>query len=63
MLTVKEVTRIGINFCIDTLGRDFVMANRRNGTSAYGECEAGVFCFVGVDDEPLDMDGPLILDS
>lgn len=52
MLTIKEAARIGINACIDKLGRDFVLANQDNGTSAYGESDTGVFCFVGVDDKP-----------
>ena len=58
MLTVKEAARLGIDFCIDTLGRG-------NGTSAYGECDDGVFCFVGVDDKPLKIEPneSLLLDS
>ena len=65
MLTVKDAARLGIDFCINTLGRDFVIKNRNNGTSAHGECEDGVFCFVGVDDKPLqaELNAPLFLDS
>lgn len=65
MLTVKEAARIGINACIDKIGRDFVLANRDNGTSAYGEEDGSVFCFVGVDDKPWAVESPdaLILDS
>lgn len=65
MLTVKEAAKIGVNACIDKIGRDFVLANRNYGTSAYGERDGGVFCFVGVDDRPYvpDRSGMLVLDS
>lgn len=67
MLTVKEAARIGINACIDKLGRDFVLANRDNGVSGYGdgETENSVFCYVGVDDKPWVDEDPdvIVLDS
>lgn len=65
MLTVKEAAEIGINACIDKLGRDFVLTNRDNGTSAYGENDGVVFCFVGVDDKPWvsERSDTLVLDS
>ena len=52
MLTVEEAANIGINACIDKIGRDFVLAHRDNGTSAYGENDGSVYCYVGVDDQP-----------
>ena len=66
MLTVKEAARIGINACIDKIGRDFVLAHRDNGTSAYGENDGSVYCYVGVDDKPWvppDISKGLVLDS
>lgn len=66
MLTVKEAARIGINACIDKIGRDFVLANRNNGTSGYGENDGLVYCFVCVDDKPyVPKKNPevLVLDS
>ena len=65
MLTMKEAARIGINACIDRLGRDFVLANRGNGTSAYGENDGVVSCFVGVNDKPWVPESPdaLVLDN
>ncbi len=65
MLTIKEAAKIGINACIDKIGRDFVLANRNNGASAYGESDGSVFCFVGVDDKPwaAESSDALILDS
>ncbi len=50
MLNTDVARKIGINACIDKLGRDFVLANRDFATSAYGESDDGVFCFVGVED-------------
>lgn len=50
MLDIETARKIGINACIDKLGRDFVLANKKFATSAYGESEDGIFCFVGVDD-------------
>ena len=67
MLTIKEAARIGINACIDKIGREFVLANRGNGTSGYGEIEEEhcVYCYVGVDDKPYTSTHPgvLVLDS
>lgn len=65
MLSVKEARTIGINACLDKLGRDFVMAHRHSSTSAYGEHDDCVFCFVGVDDAPSPTrnDGCITLDS
>lgn len=66
MLTVKEAARIGINACIDKIGRDFVLAHRGNGTSAYGENDGSVYCYVGVDDKPWvkpEISEGLVLDS
>ncbi|MBD5149868.1 MAG: hypothetical protein HDT18_05750 [Oscillibacter sp.] len=65
MLTVKEAAQIGINACIDKIGRDFVLANRDNGVSGYGENDGMVFCYVGVDDKPWVDEEPdvLVLDS
>lgn len=52
MLTVKEAARIGINACIDKIGRDFVLANRGNGCNGYGENDGSVYCFVATTDKP-----------
>ncbi len=64
MLNVETARKIGINACIDKMGRAFVLANKDCATSAYGENEDGVFCFVGVDDGCRAKNGgALILDS
>lgn len=65
MLSVEAARKLGINACIDKLGRDFVKMHRDSSTSAYGECDGGVFCFVGVDNSPERSEGndTLILDG
>ena len=65
MLSVETARKIGINACIDKLGRDFVLAHKESATSAYGENEDSVFCFVGVDDsvKSQNSDRVLVLDS
>ena len=65
MLSIETARKIGINACIDRLGRDFVMAHKDCATSAYGENDDGVFCFVGVDDRHISQDNAstLVLDS
>ncbi|MBO4953232.1 MAG: hypothetical protein J6C99_10055 [Lachnospiraceae bacterium] len=49
MLTRKEAQKIGINACIDKIGREFYEKNINFSSIAYGEVENGEFCFVGVD--------------
>lgn len=65
MLSIEAARKIGINACIDRIGRDFVFVNKDYATSAYGENEDSVFCFVGVDDkhQAKNIEGVLILDS
>ena len=65
MLSVEAAKKIGINACIEKLGREFVLAHKEYATSAYGESDDGVFCFVGVDDscKSRNSDRVLILDS
>ena len=64
MLTFEEAKKIGINACIDKLGRDFVREHRDNGVSCYGEEDGIVSCYVGIDDKPciIDTSGPIVLD-
>ena len=63
-LDVETARKIGINSCIEKLGRDFVEKHKETSTCAWGESEDGVFCFVGVDDEERSgCDYALVLDS
>ena len=52
MLTFEEAKKIGVNACIDKLGRDFVTQNRKKSSAAYSDMEDHAFCFVGVTDRP-----------
>ena len=65
MLSIETAKKIGINACIDKLGRDFVLAHKDFAVSAYGESDNGVFCFVGVDNgrHSQNNDHMLFLDS
>jgi hypothetical protein len=65
MLDLETAKIIGINACIDKIGREFVFKHKDFATSGFGESEHGVFCFVGVDDENTakDKSGLLMLDS
>jgi hypothetical protein len=63
-LDVETARQIGINACVEKLGRDFVEKYKETSTCAYGESEDGMFCFVGVDDvEKNGCDYALVLDS
>ena len=66
MLTFSEAREIGVNACIDRLGREFVEKYRDNACNAFADVEDHVFCFVGVDDrQPRQFleDEPLTLDD
>lgn len=64
MLTYEGARKIGVEACIDKLGRDFVMKHRDTSCSAYGDRGDHVYCFVGVSDIPLpEMKDELVLTS
>lgn len=65
MISFEAARKIGINACIDRLGRDFVFSHRDRATSAYGENGGYVYCFVGVDTncKSMNRNGILILDA
>ena len=52
MISVAKARKIGINACIDRIGRDICRKHADNSTSAYGRNGDVVSCFVGVNDEP-----------
>ena len=57
MLTIETAQKIGVNACIDKLGRDFVQTHRDSATSSYtteADEDGMIFCFVGVDNEDRD---------
>lgn len=68
MLTREAARKIGIDACIDKIGRDFLQKYKDNAVYAYGdgETENSVFCYVGVDDKPyVPEENPeiIVLDS
>ena len=65
MMTRESLIRIGINACIDQIGRQFVQKYASTSSSAYGDVRDGVFCFVGVNDQPENIwdTTEVILDS
>ena len=64
MITYEKARKMGVDACIDKLGRDFVMKHRDTSSSAYGDRGDHVYCFVGVDDKPAPkMDKGLVLTS
>ncbi len=48
MLTVVEAKKIGIQACMDKIGYDFCKKHADNGTTAYGEDDGFVKCFLGL---------------
>ena len=52
MLSFDEARKIGINACIERLGREFVSKHRDNASSAFDDRIDHANCFVGVSDQP-----------
>ncbi|MBQ8138041.1 MAG: hypothetical protein IJ195_01140 [Lachnospiraceae bacterium] len=64
MLTYEKAKKIGIDACIDKLGREFVMSHKDTASSAFGDRGDYVYCFVGVNDKsPYNKGNKLILTS
>ena len=47
-LTFEEAKKLGMDACVDRLGRDFVMKYRDTSCSSYEDIEERVYCFPGV---------------
>ena len=64
MITYEKAVEMGIDACIDKLGRDFVTKYKDTSSSAYGDRGDHAYCFVGVSDKPEEkmLDG-LVLTS
>lgn len=57
MMSIKEAQKLGINACINKLGRDFVLTFRETSSASYATApddDGNVFCFVGVDNRSYD---------
>lgn len=50
MISVEEAKKIGVDACIDRIGRDLCREYADNATSAYGLRDNYLDCFVGVND-------------
>ena len=48
MLTPEQARKIGLNACVEKIGKEFVHDNEDKVTSAYGNHEGFVYCFVAV---------------
>lgn len=56
MLTFEQAKRIGLDACIDRLGRDFFMKYRDASCPGYGDMEDRAYCFMGVDNREVGHD-------
>lgn len=64
MITYEKARKIGVDACIDKLGREFVMKYKDRSSSAYGDRGDHAYCFVGVDNSIEDHENSqLILTS
>lgn len=64
MLTYEDAKNIGINACIDKIGRDFVRKHKDSFCAADEDRGDHIRCFVGVSDKPLpNMENELVLTS
>lgn len=67
MLTFDEAKVIGKNACIEKIGYEFYEKYRNSSTTAFGDfSEEGIaYCYVGVDDQPIETipSEPLVLSN
>ena len=64
MLSFEQAKTIGVDACIDRLGRDFYMQYRDTSSSGYGDMDDRAYCFVGINDADNRYDErPLTLTS
>ena len=65
MLTYEAAKKIGIDACVEKLGKDFVRLHKDTSCAGYGNADDHAFCYVGVDDrpEPVWNDSEVILDG
>ena len=52
MLTYEAAKKLGINACVEKLGKDFVRLHKDTSCAGYGDADDYAFCYVGVDDRP-----------
>lgn len=47
-----KLQKMGIDACVEKLGRDFIKMHKDTSWAGYGDAEDYAFCYVGVDDRP-----------
>ena len=52
MLTYEAAKKVGVDACVEKLGREFVKMHKDTSCAGYGDAEDYAFCYVGVDDRP-----------
>ncbi len=52
MLTYEAEKKLGIDACVEKLGKDFVRLHKDTSCAGYGDADDYAFCYVGVDDRP-----------
>lgn len=52
MLTIDQAKKIGFDACAEKLGREFVDLHADATSSAYGQHDDKVYCFLGISIEP-----------
>ena len=63
MLSYNDARQIGMQCCVDMLGRDFVKKYISTSSSAYGEDDGIVYCFLGISTEPDVLSEDMVLSS
>lgn len=53
MLTLEQAKDKGFKTCISKIGAEFVRSHADRTSSAFGEHDGMVFCFIGVSDRPM----------
>ncbi len=52
MLTFEQAKEIGIEACIDKIGREYVRKYKDTSCPAYADMDEYAYCFLGVDNTP-----------
>ncbi len=63
MVSREKAKKIGITYCAEAMGLDFVKKNAGNSSTGFSESDDSVFCFLGVSDKKssIDADQNIIL--
>lgn len=62
MFTFEQAKRIGVDACVDKLGKEFVQRNNSGSCVGYADVDEYAFCYVGINDRPRqDWNGETIV--